>query len=170
MWLYIVLITIIIFWDKALSQQTKSKELKITTKPVITLDHIKSNERAIKLLYIISKFGEITEKALIHLIKDLKEEGIDLKYNIVEIAGAPTSKELREELTALLYVGLVESIAPSKKINLTTQGREFLEKISIDSEFKSKVDPIIEKLKPKLSSMVAEADFGLVNRRRFRSR
>jgi hypothetical protein len=152
-----------------MSQQSKSKELKITTKHVITLDQIKSNERAIKLLYIIFRFGEITEKALMHLIKDLKEEGIDLKYNIVEIAGNPVSKELKEELTALLYVGLIESIAPSKKLNITTQGKEFIENISIDEEFKSNVDPIIEKLRSKLSSMVAEADFGL-GRRRFRSR
>ena len=152
-----------------MSQQTKSKELKITTKHVITIDQIRSNVRAVKLLYTIYRFGEITEKALIHLIKDLKEEGIDLKYTITEIAGNLVSKELREELTALLYVGLVESTVPSKKLRITSQGKEFLENISLDSDFRSSVDEVIEKLRSKLSSMVAEADFGF-NRRRFRVR
>ncbi|GAY25707.1 hypothetical protein ATG_09100 [Desulfurococcaceae archaeon AG1] len=150
-----------------MSQQTKSKELKIVTKPVIALDHLKSNKRALKTLFIISELGGVTEKALAYIIRELQSVGIDLGYSFVEIAGIPTSKDLREDIIAMLYVGLLES-GQNKKLSVTSQGKEFLAQISIEQEFIENLKSKLPEVKNKLATLLAEADLGVQKGRRYR--
>ncbi len=150
-----------------MSQQTKSKELKIVTKPVIVLDQLKSNKRAIKILFLVSELGGITEKALTHVVKELQPAGIDLGYRFVEIAGIPTSKELREDIIALLYVGLLES-GQNKKLSITSQGKEFLEQVGVEQDFVENLRSKLPEVKAKLATLIAEADLGAQRGRRYR--
>ncbi len=150
-----------------MSQQTKSKELKIVTKPVIALDHLKSNKRALKTLFIISELGGVTEKALAYIIRELQSVGIDLGYSFVEIAGIPTSKDLREDIIAMLYVGLLES-GQNKKLSVTSQGKEFLAQVSIEQEFIENLKSKLPEVKNKLATLLAEADLGVQKGRRYR--
>lgn len=140
-------------------QPSKSKELRIVTRPVITIDAVKSNKRAVKLLLLISELGGATEKAIAHVVKELKASGLDLGYNIVEIAGIPTSKELRDDITAMLYVGLLES-SPGKKLSLTSQGKELMGQIQVDQAFASMLKEKLPEVKTRLATVLAEADLG----------
>lgn len=150
-----------------MSQQTKSKELKIVTKPVIALDHLKSNKRALKTLFLISELGGVTEKALAYIIRELQSVGMDLGYSFVDIAGIPTSKDLREDIIALLYVGLLES-GPNKKLSVTSQGKEFLTQVSIEQEFIENLKSKLPEVKNKLATLLAEADLGVQKGKRYR--
>ncbi|MEM2671458.1 MAG: hypothetical protein QXI64_08370 [Sulfolobales archaeon] len=150
-----------------MSQQTKSKELKIVTKPVIALDHLKSNKRALKTLFLISELGGVTEKALAYIIRELQSTGMDLGYSFVEIAGIPTSKDLREDVIAMLYVGLLES-GQNKKLSVTSQGKEFLAQVSIEQEFIENLKSKLPEVKNKLATLLAEADLGVQKGRRYR--
>ncbi len=150
-----------------MSQQTKSKELKIVTKPVIALDHLKSNKRALKTLFLVSELGGVTEKALAYIIRELQSVGMDLGYSFVDIAGIPTSKDLREDIIALLYVGLLES-GPNKKLSVTSQGKEFLTQVSIEQEFIENLKSKLPEVKNKLATLLAEADLGVQKGKRYR--
>lgn len=140
-------------------QPSKSKELRIVTRPVITIDDVKSNKRALKLLLLISELGGATEKAIAHVVKELQAVGLDLGYSFVEIAGTFTSKDLREDITAMLYVGLLES-SPGKRLSLTSQGKEFLGQAQVDQYFASQLKENLPKVKTKLATLLAEADLG----------
>jgi len=142
-----------------LSQQTKSKELKIVTRPVITLDSVKSNKRAMKVLYLISELGSVTEKGLSYVIKELSSSGVDLGYRFIDIAGVPTSRELRDDITAMLYVGLLES-GQGKRVSVTSQGKEVLSQIQLDQEYVEAVKSKLPEIKTKLATILAEADLG----------
>lgn len=150
-----------------MSQQTKSKELKIVTKPVIVLDQLKSNRKAIKILFLVSELGGTTEKALTYVVKELQSAGIDLGYRFVEIAGISTSKELREDIIALLYVGLLES-GQNKKLSITSQGKEFLEQVGVEKDFVESIKSKLPEVKTKLATLIAEADLGAQRGRRYR--
>lgn len=150
-----------------MSQQTKSKELKIVTKPVIVLDQLRSNKRAIRTLFLISELGGATEKALAYVIKELQAAGVDLGYSFIEIAGIPTSKELREDVIAMLYVGLLES-GQNKKLSLTSQGKEFLDQVGVEKEFVDSLRSKLPEIKTKLATLLAEADLGSQRGRRYR--
>jgi len=89
--------------------QTKSKELKLVTKQVVTSDSVKEDKRKLQLLYLISNFDGISEKALLHAISELKNKGLDLGYNIVTLGNNVTSPQVKDDLTALLYLGLLEN-------------------------------------------------------------
>lgn len=150
-----------------MSQQTKSKELKIVTKPVIVLDQLRSNRRAIKTLFLVSELGGVTEKALAYVIKELQSVGVDLGYKFIEIAGIPTSKELREDVIAMLYVGLLES-GQNKKLSITSQGKEFIEQVGVEQEFIEDLRSKLPEVKTKLATLIAEADLGAQRGRRYR--
>ena len=126
-------------------------------RPVITIDQIKSNPRAIRLLHLISVLGRISEKNLGVVIKELKDNNLDLGYNISMIAGTPVSKELREDLTALLYTGLIETDQVKRVIQLTSLGKEFLSK-NTDNDLSEKIKSKIEELRPKISMLLAESE------------
>ena len=148
---------------------TKSKELKIITRQVITINDIEKDPRKIKLLYMISILGSISEKALQHLIYFMKEKEYDLGYNFVLLGTTPSSKELHNDLVALLYVGLLES-DPRKKLLLTSLGKEFLKKHEnrIPDEEKEKIKTLIDELRVKIAPIDTEVE--LVSRMRRRRR
>jgi len=149
------------------SQQTKSKELKIVTKPVIALESVKNNKRAMKVLYLISELGSVTEKGLSYVIKELSSAGVDLGYRFLEIAGIPTSKELREDIISMLYVGLLES-SQGKKLSVTSQGKEVLSQIQLEQGYIDALKSKLPEIKTKLATILAEAD--LESRRSRRNR
>jgi hypothetical protein len=149
------------------SQQTKSKELKIVTKPVIALESVKNNKRAMKVLYLISELGSVTEKGLSYVIKELSSAGVDLGYRFLEIAGIPTSKELREDIISMLYVGLLES-SQGKKLSVTSQGKEVLSQIQLEQEYIDALKSKLPEIKTKLATILAEADLESRRSRRYR--
>ncbi len=152
---------------------SKSKELKIITKHVITIDDIKRDQRKIKLLYIIQTYGGISEKALQHLIYNMKDSGYDLGYKFIMLGNTPSSKELHNDLVALLYVGLTET-NPRRKIIVTSLGKEFLEnmKDSIPSEDRDSIKKLVDELRIKVTPIDMEVELasrtlGRRRRRRF---
>ncbi|MEM3163403.1 MAG: hypothetical protein QXN38_03260 [Desulfurococcaceae archaeon] len=150
---------------------TKSKELKIVTKYVATLDDVKNDLRKLKVLYIISFFNDISEKALQHLIYNMKERDYQLYQDFMVISGAPFSKALKNDLTILLYVGLLETNV-KKKLSLTSLGREVirecLEKVpSID---KDSISKLVSELKPKIALIDAEVELAFRGAKRRRSK
>jgi hypothetical protein len=149
------------------SQQTKSKELKIVTKPVIALESVKNNKRAMKVLYLISELGSVTEKGLSYVIKELSSAGVDLGYRFLEIAGIPTSKELREDIISMLYVGLLES-SQGKKLSVTSQGKEVLSQIQLEQGYIDALKSKLPEIKTKLATILAEADLESRRSRRYR--
>ncbi|MEZ0290187.1 MAG: hypothetical protein ABWJ42_03755 [Sulfolobales archaeon] len=138
-------------------QSSKSKELKIVARPVVTIDQIKNNQRALRLLHLISLLGRVSERNLLSILKELKDSGLDLGYSIVNVAGSPVSKDFREDITSLLYVGLLEASQQNRVISLTSLGREFLNN-NLDNEFLERARAKIEELKPKISMLIAESD------------
>lgn len=153
-----------------MSAPQKSKELKVFSKQVITIDQIKKDVRKLKLLRIIDVLEEISEKALTHLIYLIqKEKGIDLGYKFFLVAGNPSSKQLLDDIFALLYVGLIETNPRNKKLRLTSIGKEFLEQVTtIPEEEFSPIKSAIEELKSKIQLVDAEVELlGSRSRRRF---
>lgn len=67
--------------------QTKSKDVKLVTKQVITPDVLKEDKRKVKLLYIIKVLGGASEKALVTALNEMKEKGLDLGYQFNIIGG-----------------------------------------------------------------------------------
>lgn len=107
----------------------KGKEIRIVTRHVITISEVEKNPRLLKLLYVISlaKNG-ISEKGLAHILHYMMGSGVNLGYKFSIIGGVPTSRDLLNDLVALKYTGLVEVLA-NKKLQVTGQGKELLEKI-----------------------------------------
>ncbi len=150
---------------------TKSKELKIVTKYVATLDDVKNDLRKLKVLYIINFFNDISEKALQHLIYNMKEHGYQLYQDFMVIGGTPFSKALKNDLMILLYVGLLETNV-RRKLSLTSLGketlRECLEKVpSIDKDSMLK---LVNELKPKIALIDAEVELTFRGAKRRRSK
>ncbi len=148
----------------------KTKELKIISRPVITIEDIKKDPRKLKLLYVINESGGLSEKALKYLIYYMKEAGYDLGYSFVMLGQTPSSRELHNDLVALLYVGLTET-NPRKKIVLTSQGKEFLEKHVlpiISDEEKDKIKKLVEELRVKVTPIDTEVELSLRRPRRRR--
>ncbi|ABN70380.1 conserved hypothetical protein [Staphylothermus marinus F1] len=147
----------------------RSKELKIVTRHVITINDIEKDHRKIKLLYIISQLGSISEKALQYLLYYMKEKGYDLGYNYVMLGQFPSSKEILNDTLALRYVGLLET-NPRKKLEVTSLGKEFLEKHSnvISDEEKEEIQKLIEELRIKIAPIDAEVEMRTRPRRRRR--
>ncbi|MEM0504679.1 MAG: hypothetical protein QW267_03425 [Sulfolobales archaeon] len=140
-------------------QQKQSKELKIVTRPVVTIDSIKGDTAKLKLLHIIKHLNSVSEKALTYLIHLLQSEAkVQLKYSFINIGGIPCSKQLRDDINVLLYLGLVETDSVSRKLKLTSSGVEFLEKHGLSGEELKTLLTSVDELKSKISSIDAEAD------------
>jgi len=153
--------------SSASSTSTKSKEIKIITRQVFTLADIEKDLRKIKLLYIISLLGDVSEKALEHLLYEMKSREYDLGYNFVLVAKTPTSKDLFNDLLALKYTGLVETSA-SRKVALSSLGKEFLEKnlSKIDEYEREVVRKLVEELRVKIRPIDAEVEVRFSSTRR----
>ncbi len=153
------------------SSSTKSKELKIITRHVITLDDIKNDPRKIKLLYIIDTVGGISEKALQHLIYYMKNSEYDLGYDFILLGNTPSSKMLHNDIVALLYVGLIET-NPRRKLVTTSLGKEFLEKVkdNIPEDEKENIKKLIDDLRIKIAPIDMEVELSYRAARRRRRR
>jgi hypothetical protein len=135
--------------------QTKSKELKLVTKQVVTSDSVKEDKRKLQLLYLISNFDGISEKALLYAISELKNKGLDLGYNIVTLGNNVTSPQVKDDLTALLYLGLLEN-DQAKMLKVSSNGKDFLESNPVDEAFKNQLTSLIQELKEKIKAIDEE--------------
>lgn len=145
--------------DKEAGTSTRSKEIKIITRQVVTLDDIKREPNKVKLLYIISLFGEISDKALNYLICEMKNRGYDLGYSFTSIGNIPSSRELYNDLIALKYTGLVETSISRKNI-LSSLGKEFLDKYSniIPDQEREVIKKLIDELRMKVKPIDLEVE------------
>lgn len=140
--------------EKSGTQTTqKTKEIKVFSTQVVTIDHIKKDKRKLILLNIIRTCNEISEKGLAHLIALLKDEkNINLGYTILKLGSKVVVRELLEDVKALLYTGLIEVNPKNKKLMLTSNGHEFLDKVmsQIAIENLDAILKTVEELKPKI--------------------
>jgi hypothetical protein len=137
--------------QKAQQQQQKTKELKVFSTQVVTLDTIKNDKRKLTLLLIIKSFGSISEKALAYLIELLhNEKKIDLGYNIVKLGNKVIVRELTEDIRALLYVGVAEVNPQTKKLQVTSRGMEFLDSLQLQDPKIDEVLKAVEEVKNKV--------------------
>ncbi len=136
----------------------KSKELKIITRQVVTLDDVKRNKKAIILLHIIKHLGNVSEKGLTHLVYEMKEKGLDIGYQFVKIGKVVGSNELHQDVMDLLYLNLIEKVPGRNKLRLTADGEEFLEKVKLPEEELKRILELVDELKPTISSIEAEVE------------
>jgi len=138
---------------------TKSKELKIITRHVVTINDVLKDPRKIRILYLINEFEEISEKALQYLVYWLKsEKNIDLGYDFLVIGNVPSSKDLKMDLVALLYVGALEANPKNKKLRVTGIGKELLGKVDLDKEELDKIVANAKEYEAKVKSIDAEVE------------
>jgi hypothetical protein len=122
------------------AEKTVSKEVKIVTRLVVTLDEVSRDVRKVSLLEVVRDLGEVSERGLISSLYILKSEvGKDLGYQFQVVGSSVSSREVLEDVRVLLYLGLLE-VSPSRKLRLTSLGREFLEKLG--SELKEKLEEL----------------------------
>ena len=136
--------------------QTKSKELKIVSKQVITADSLKDDKRKIKLLYIIKALNGVSEKALTVGLYELKQKGLDLGYQFNVIGNNIFSPMIKDDITALLYVGYLENDPKSKKLVITSRGQEFLDSQQIEDDFKNTLAQLLNEIKAKITAIDEE--------------
>ncbi|QIW23073.1 hypothetical protein EWF20_02135 [Sulfolobus sp. S-194] len=144
--------------------QSKSKELKLTSKQVFTPDSLKDDKRKIKLLYLIKTLNGASEKALTIGLYELKQKGLDLGYQFNVIGNNVFSPMIKEDITALLYVGYIENDPQSKKLKLTSSGQEFLDKQQIEDDFKNNLAQLLSDIKMKINAI--DEENRLKNKRR----
>jgi hypothetical protein len=146
-------------------QATKGKELKIVTRHVVSLTDVEKNPRLIKLLYITSLFKDISEKALLHLLYYMRQNGYDLGYNFIVIGQTPTSKDVSSDLAVLKYLGLLE-VNEKKKLVTSSLGKEFIAKhleTTLKNE-KEAIDKLVNELKVKIAPIDAEVEIKVKRR------
>ncbi|TRM80223.1 hypothetical protein DJ531_12525, partial [Sulfolobus sp. A20-N-F6] len=141
--------------------QQKSKELKTVSKQVITPSVLNEDKRKLQLLYIIKQVSKLTEKSIITLLYELKQKGIDLGYQFNIIGNNVFSPMIKEDLTSLLYLGLIEIDSINKKISVSNNGLEVLEKNQLDEEFKNKLNQAINEIKTKIIAIDEEYNLKL---------
>lgn len=90
-------------------QPSKSKELKATSKQVISPSILKEDKRKLQLLYIIKALGGVTEKGLITLLYEGSQKGLNLGHQFNTLGNNLISPTAKEDITSLLYLGYVES-------------------------------------------------------------
>ena len=143
------------------------KELKIITFQAITRDKVLSNDRQVAILYLVDKFGPIHEKTLMDLVKNLQELGYDLGYSFTMVGRYPYSPDLKNDLTALMYVGFVETEPGMyRKLRTTSDGKDALEKAKVPQGLVDAVNKHFEELRNKASIIDGELDLEI--RKRFR--
>lgn len=150
---------VFILSKKPQTETTRSKEVKIIARQVITLDDVAKDSRKLKLLYTLSEYGPISEKTVYNLIYELKNKGIDLNYEFYTIAKNLTSRDLSNDLLSLKYTGLVE-VDNRKRIVVSTLGKEFLNNNigKIPEEERNNIRTIINEIKPKLKATDLEVE------------
>jgi len=144
------------------------KELKIISVQVVTPEQVAKNQRQMSLLYIIDKLGPTHEKTLQHIVYMLQEEfNVDLGYEFRKVGNTPYSPLLKSDLTALLYVGFVET-EPSlyRKLRTTSQGKDKLEKNPPPPGLVEAVKNNFEALRNKASILDSELDLEIKKRMR----
>lgn len=143
--------------ERQVQQQQKTKELKTFSTQVVTLDAIKNDKRKMTLLHIIKVLNAVSEKGLSYLVTVLHDEKkVDLGYTIVRLGNRVIVKDLLEDIKALLYVGLIESDPKTKKLQLTSRGKEFLESLQIADTKLSEVLSSAEELKSRVIAVDEE--------------
>lgn len=111
------------------AEKTVSKELKIVTRPVVTIDDAMKDVRKMSVLEIVRVLGEISERGLVSCLHVLKtEKGKDLGYPFQQVGAVVNSRELLEDIRVLLYLGLLE-VSEARKLRLTSLGKEVLDKL-----------------------------------------
>jgi hypothetical protein len=157
-----------------MSQPSKgTKDFKLVTFKVVTLDQVLKNERLMNLLYLLSKFKELNERTIYHLVHEVQEKGLNLGYSFFIVGGHPNSKQLKDDLVALMYVDLVEANPRTKKVKLTGQGLDIIEGYTkeLPADKKSLMDNIVDEIKKKITVLDNEVDLEMAlkrNRRRGR--
>lgn len=138
--------------EKTGGEQKASKELKIVTVQVVTRDRVVKNPRQMGLLYVIDSFGPLFERTLQEIVHDLQQLGADFGYDFKTVGGVPYSPLLKSDLSALLYVGFVES-SPRllKRLQTTNDGKDALEKNGAPQGIVNIVKQNFEQLKNKAS-------------------
>lgn len=150
--------------------QQKSKELKIVSKQVINPNVINEDKRKLQLLYIIRQVNKLTEKSIILLLYELKQKGIDLGYQFNVIGNSVFSPMIKEDLTSLLYLGLIENDPATKKISISSNGLEVLDKNPLDEEFKNKLLQAINEIKTKILAFDEEYNLKIKSEMKLRRR
>ncbi|BBD72502.1 hypothetical protein HS1genome_0891 [Sulfodiicoccus acidiphilus] len=146
---------------------SKSKELKIVKKQVINPTVVNEDRRKARLLFVIKQIAPVSEKGLLSLLSLLKEKGIDVEYQFTTLPnGSLISPQFKEDLTSLLYLELLESDPRDKRLKLSSQGEDTIATIAIDDEFKSKVLPAIDELRPKVQAIDQELNLKMRAERR----
>ncbi|MCE4616980.1 MAG: hypothetical protein F7C32_00100 [Desulfurococcales archaeon] len=143
-----------------MSKEKGSKDFKLVTFKVVTLDQVVKNERLMDLLYLISRFKSLSEKSIYHLVYEVQQKGYDLGYKFFVIGGRPNSKQLKDDLVALFYVELLETEPRYKKIRLTNQGKDVVEQYiaNMPSEKRAKLDSLVGEIKKKITIIDSEAE------------
>lgn len=140
-------------------EKSVSKEIKIIARPVITVESIKDDRRKLILLNIIKYLNEVSEKGLQYLVNWLQtDKNLQLKYEFITIGNIPASKQLKDDVNILLYLGLIETNPVSRKLRLTTAGSEFIEKYNLSSDELKQILSMVEELKQKLKPIEAEVE------------
>lgn len=150
--------------------QQKSKDLKIVSKQVISPNVINEDKRKLQLLYILKQVNKLTEKSIILLLYELKQKGIDLGYQFNVIGNNVFSSMIKEDLTSLLYLGLIENDPISKKISVSNNGIEVLEKNPIDEEYKNKLLQALNEIKTKILAIDEEYNLKIKSEMKWRRR
>ncbi len=148
-----------------------TKELKIIARPVVTLDAVKKDLNKLKILHIINELNEISEKGLINAIYILKmEKNIAFTYNFTLVGQVPSSKEISEDIRILLYLGLVETNPVTRKLRLTSLGKEFLTQNKLEENLLNELKTALDEVKNKIiaEDKTIELSVGPKKRRRFK--
>lgn len=128
------------------------KELKIITVQVVTRDRVVKNPRQMGLLYVIDVFGPIFERTLQEVVHELQQAGADFGYDFKVIGGSPYSPLLKSDLSALLYVGFVETNPRLlRRLQTTNDGKDALEKYGAPQGIVNVVKQNFEHVKNKAS-------------------
>lgn len=133
------------------AKTSTTKELKVFSKQVVTVDEVRKDKRKLMLLHVIRSMGGISERGLSVLLHTLKsQKNMDIGYNFVLVGEIPNSKELLEDIRVLLYLGLLETDPSTRKLKLTSSGLEFLETSKLPEDELSKLEEYINEIKPKV--------------------
>ncbi len=151
-----------------------SKELRIVTKPVVTVEVVKKDPKKLRILHIIQAMKEISERSLTNLVYMLKnEKNVDIGYEFIMIGDTPSSRALAEDIRILLYLGLLETDPTTRRLRLTSTGEEFLEQNKLPEDEAEPLMKAVEELKPRIEAEESTTELllrGLGRRRRRRFR
>ena len=150
---------------------SKTKELKIITVQVVTRDRVVKNPRQMGLLYVIDVFGPLHERTLQEIVYDLQQNGADFGYDFKVVGGVPYSPTLKSDVSALLYVGFIETNPRlNRKLQTTHDGKDALEKYGAPPGIVEVVKRNFEAIKNKASMINSRIDFELTRKLREISR